>query len=667
MPFAEVAVNSTAPHRQSFTYSLPRGLSVAVGQAVYVPFGSRTLQGVVLEVTEEPRFPETRDVIAVVEGPPLLAPERAALARWISEHYLAPLFDCVALMLPPGFRRKPLTLLRPLASGEEIAALELTPRQRQVLETLAGRSEMEADELRQELGLRSFGSVVDQLAGRGLIERGYELGPPKVRAKVVPHVRLLVASDAARAEAAGGLLDSGSGARIRARREPMVAALNALAEEGPLLPLTKLRAQTGIWSPGCARWRSGGWWRSRTWRWSATRWPTSRFRCARRRCSTPDPGGGLSGNRGGAERRAGESAPVFLLHGVTGSGKTEVYLQALEQAVAAGQAGDRAGAGDRPDAADGAPLRRALPGPGGRDAQRPLAGRAASTSGSASATGRYAVVVGARSAALRAAAGPGPDRHRRGARVDVQAGGAAPRYHARAAAEELAELTGAVARPGQRHAGRARATTGRSGAVVPPAASCRSGSGAPRRTAPSRPRAAAAVEVVDLREELKARQPQHLQPLAGAGVRPRPWPPASRPSCSSTGAAPPPSSSAATAATCPTARAAPSPSPTTAAQERLVCHHCNTAVGACRRSAPVRERSRIRLRWASGTERVEEEATQAVPRGPPVALGSRRDPRRQEPTSASWPASWRRRGRHPHRHPDDRQGAGHPRWSPWSA
>ena len=40
MPFAEVAVNSTAPHRQTFTYSLPHGLSVAVGQAVSAVTGA---------------------------------------------------------------------------------------------------------------------------------------------------------------------------------------------------------------------------------------------------------------------------------------------------------------------------------------------------------------------------------------------------------------------------------------------------------------------------------------------------------------------------------------------------------------------------------------------------------------------------------------------------
>ena len=42
----------------------------------------------------------------------------------------------------------------------------------------------------------------------------------------------------------------------------------------------------------------------------------------------------------------------FLLHGVTGSGKTEIYLQAIEKCVRAGQGSARAGAGDQPDAAD---------------------------------------------------------------------------------------------------------------------------------------------------------------------------------------------------------------------------------------------------------------------------------------------------------------------------
>ena len=52
MPFAEVAVNAAAPLRQTFTYRIPPGLAVAPGHAVYVPFGARSLQGIVMQVGE---------------------------------------------------------------------------------------------------------------------------------------------------------------------------------------------------------------------------------------------------------------------------------------------------------------------------------------------------------------------------------------------------------------------------------------------------------------------------------------------------------------------------------------------------------------------------------------------------------------------------------------
>ena len=65
MPFAEVAVNSPIPAQQTFTYRVPDGMSLAPGQTVYVPFGQRLLQGVVMELTESPAYPEARDIAAV--------------------------------------------------------------------------------------------------------------------------------------------------------------------------------------------------------------------------------------------------------------------------------------------------------------------------------------------------------------------------------------------------------------------------------------------------------------------------------------------------------------------------------------------------------------------------------------------------------------------------
>jgi hypothetical protein len=73
MTFAEVAVNAAAPLRHSFTYRVPEGLTVLPGQAVYVPFGRRTLQGVVMGLASETAVLEVREVEAVIDPQPMLS------------------------------------------------------------------------------------------------------------------------------------------------------------------------------------------------------------------------------------------------------------------------------------------------------------------------------------------------------------------------------------------------------------------------------------------------------------------------------------------------------------------------------------------------------------------------------------------------------------------
>src|SRR4030042_4386456 len=106
MGYAEVAVNAPVAHRRTFSYGVPPSLSLVPGQAVWVPFGPRVIQGIVLQITDHPQFEETRDIAGLIDPRPLLSPVQIELARWISDRYLAPLFDSVALMLPPGFERR---------------------------------------------------------------------------------------------------------------------------------------------------------------------------------------------------------------------------------------------------------------------------------------------------------------------------------------------------------------------------------------------------------------------------------------------------------------------------------------------------------------------------------------------------------------------------------
>ena len=79
MKYAEVSVNAPAAQRQTFSYSIPSELIVNVGQAVYVPFGQKTVQGLVVELTDVPAFEPTET------SPELLTPSRyypISMSRW---------------------------------------------------------------------------------------------------------------------------------------------------------------------------------------------------------------------------------------------------------------------------------------------------------------------------------------------------------------------------------------------------------------------------------------------------------------------------------------------------------------------------------------------------------------------------------------------------------
>ena len=72
MRFAEVAVDAPAGHNRTFSYSIPPSLEVQPGHLVRVPFGARTLQGIVFSLADTPQVPETRDILNVTNAEPVL-------------------------------------------------------------------------------------------------------------------------------------------------------------------------------------------------------------------------------------------------------------------------------------------------------------------------------------------------------------------------------------------------------------------------------------------------------------------------------------------------------------------------------------------------------------------------------------------------------------------
>jgi primosomal protein N' (replication factor Y) len=83
-----------------FTYSIPDGMEPAVGGRVLVPFRNQRMSGVVVELHDRKPAVKTKDVLSVLDATPVLDDQLLRLGKWIADYYLAPLGEVLRTMLP---------------------------------------------------------------------------------------------------------------------------------------------------------------------------------------------------------------------------------------------------------------------------------------------------------------------------------------------------------------------------------------------------------------------------------------------------------------------------------------------------------------------------------------------------------------------------------------
>ena len=319
--FAEVAV--PLPLTGPLTYSIPAELvrRVGPGQRVRVPVGKRTVTGVVWRLVDEaPEGVTPRDLAALSDLEPVLPADLLELARFISEYYLAPLGEVVAAMLPQdlppwGDRRVALTDAGAVAPARD----EFESKLRGVLLERGGAT---LSALLREFDEEDLAERVELLIADGRLASREPGGRGR---------RYLAAVERAPGELAEQLALCG-------RSLPGRRLLEHLAALGRPATLAELRAEAGI-SDGVVR-RLAGLGLLRRFS-QPGRLTLERHLLARER--GPDAGPVVL--RGDQTRAldellsalAGRRFERFLLQGVTGSGKTEVYLRAAEATVAAGR------------------------------------------------------------------------------------------------------------------------------------------------------------------------------------------------------------------------------------------------------------------------------------------------------------------------------------------
>jgi primosomal protein N' (replication factor Y) len=310
-------VSLPVPLDQPFTYALPETLRhrVREGSRLMVPFGPRKLTGVILRCHDEKPPMPTRQAFHLVDSEPVLTAELLSLGRWIAGYYCAPLGEVLRGMLPLASEIRRGKVWSLTTAGRDAArqlVLDAGPEDPtvQVLRLLEKRT-MNAAYLAKALPLAD--KAIRTLERRGFIvseqtqtERDPLRAPAeRLRIELAPvadHLKLNKSERELRAflelhpgshnlkDLEGTVKNASIAARALARKQVVT-----LTPE-PLTP-----------APAAVR---------------------------RRHVLNPPQQAAFEQILSAVQAK---QFHIFLLHGVTGSGKTEVYLNAIDATLAEGR------------------------------------------------------------------------------------------------------------------------------------------------------------------------------------------------------------------------------------------------------------------------------------------------------------------------------------------
>ena len=316
-----VNVAVLAALQRQLTYSVPESMDVRIGQRVLVPIGTRRATGIVLSAAPPlPPGVEARSVISVLDAEPVLPPELLTLGMWIAEYYLSPLGEVFRAMLP--LRRH----------SKKVRVVELTEAGRKRLGEMAASL---LEEARESVELKLLTHVAEH-TGVNLeaLRRKFEKGSSGIVRQAIEK-RLLAVSSAERERGARKVMAvrlSGPVGGGAPKLSPVARRIiEALEHEGAvndhrellktanasLAHLRKLQEQGLIefTDPACVEAESA---------------EVSEFRHA----LTAPQKRALEDLTQKLDR--GEFSSV-LLHGITASGKTEIYMRLVERCLEAGR------------------------------------------------------------------------------------------------------------------------------------------------------------------------------------------------------------------------------------------------------------------------------------------------------------------------------------------
>ncbi|UCD89167.1 MAG: primosomal protein N' [Desulfobacterales bacterium] len=302
--YIEVAV--ALPVYNTYTYRVPQNLLefVSIGKRALVPFGRRVVTGYILGDKTKIQHDDIKTILDILDEKPLFPASMIPFFKWTSDYYIHPIGDVIKCALPGGLNLYDFTTLSLTAKGEA-ARIEksVTPLEGQILKQLMTRS-CRFKDLDKHFKENIPKALLQSMERRGLIVLKRELKGGSTKTKMERYVSLTNADIPLTklSEARKKIIES-----IKDQSEISVKKLTALVPSAS--KLIKILEQAGY----------------------VTIFQKKMYRDPFGEPILPDKAHQLTKEQNHAIstviKSLGQKFTTYLLTGVTGSGKTEVYMQ----------------------------------------------------------------------------------------------------------------------------------------------------------------------------------------------------------------------------------------------------------------------------------------------------------------------------------------------------